>query len=319
MSKKEIVEYLRQNMPNFQGTEEERQVKTALYIYVELGKIKSFDPKYYFGNSETRKKLYNLAQKKDSNQIASKKKIICVSLTHLYCNILTELGIYAMSSEAEEVEGHIYPIVITKNKKAFIADLQLDLENIKTKSRLEHFEYKGEFLKNKRDSVNQEELTKILIEIGYISDEKEYKNETIKRLAEQVKDKNPHDALRTILEDEELYQRNEEMEIVEVNKFYKGILKKIIPQFLERKVFVFNCYREKEENERDYTLCIFSEESTIKPYLFSKKERRFLRVEIPKMKELEAEGLKLGTKPKENGANKLKKYISRENIEPQTL
>ena len=35
MTKKEIVEYLKQNMPVFQGTEE-IEVKKALYIYVEL-------------------------------------------------------------------------------------------------------------------------------------------------------------------------------------------------------------------------------------------------------------------------------------------
>ncbi len=84
MNKREMIQYLKQNIPNFQGNDEEIEVKTALYIYVELGKIKSFDEKYYFGNSQTQKRIYHLAerQSKKVDEIAEKKKIICVSLTY---------------------------------------------------------------------------------------------------------------------------------------------------------------------------------------------------------------------------------------------
>lgn len=34
MSKKEIVKKIKQNMPDFQGNDEEVQVKKALYIYI---------------------------------------------------------------------------------------------------------------------------------------------------------------------------------------------------------------------------------------------------------------------------------------------
>ena len=144
MSKKEIIEKLKNNMPKFNGTQEEIEVKEALYIYIELGKIKSFDEKYYFGNSETQRKIYDLAEKQKRNieQTIAKRKLICVDLTHLYCDILKEFGIYAIPSEQQE-GGHINPIIVTKSRKAFNADLQLDLENIQTKSRLNHFEYMG--------------------------------------------------------------------------------------------------------------------------------------------------------------------------------
>lgn len=313
MTKREIVEYLKQNMPNFEGTEEEIEVKTALYIYVELGKTKSFDENYYFGNSETKRKIYYLAQRqeKDIDKIANRRKIICVSLTHLYCSILKEFGIDAVASASEE---HIYPIIRTKNKKIFVADLQLDLENIQTKSRLEHFEYMGSILPNGKINSNQSVLTKMLVEIGYIKSERDYKNEEIEKLIEQIKGMNPHEALKTIVEDEKLYTGNEEMESIEVNKFYKRALKRIVPHFWEKRIFAFNCYKEKEEKQRDYILCVFSEEDTIKPYLFSKKDKEFLSVEIQKIKELEEQGLKLGIKPKENGVNKLKRYMNRQVI-----
>lgn len=313
MNRKQIIEKIKQNMPNFKGNEEEMEVKKVLYIYTQLGKMKSFDEKYYFGNSQTRKKIYKLAERAEKNieEVASKRKIICVSLTHLFCNILREFEINAIASEADVDDGHIHPIILTKSKKVLVADLQLDLENIQTRSRLEHFEYLGDLQKSIKDSA-QRKLTEMLIEVGYIRDEQNYKNAEIAKLKEKIYNKNPHESLKLILEDEGLYCGNEEMEIVEINKFYKGTLKKLIPQFLGKKVFVFNCYKEDKDKQKDFTLCVFSEEDTIRPYLFSKKERRFLKVEIPKMKELEEQGLKYGVTPREDGSRKLQKYINRQ-------
>jgi hypothetical protein len=313
VKRKEIIEQLRQNMPDFQGNDEEVEIKVALYIYVELGKMKSFDEKYYFGNSGTQRKIYDLAERSKRNieEIVGKRKLICVSLTHLYCDLLKEFGIYAVASEPEE-GGHIHPIVVTKNKRTFIADLQLDLENIQTKSRLEHFEYTEDSTRNIQAECNQKAVTEMLIEMGYIQNEKDYKNEEIEKLKEETKNKNPHEALRIIMEDKALYQGNEEMDIVEVNKFFKGTLKKVIPHFLRKRIFAFNCYREREEKERDYTLCVFSEEDTIVPYIYSKKDRQFFKVGIQKMQQLEEEGLNFGAKQKEDGSKKLKKYIHRQ-------
>lgn len=55
MTKKEIVKQLKENMPQFSGTEEEIEIKTALYCYIEVAKMKSFDERYYFGNGKLKK------------------------------------------------------------------------------------------------------------------------------------------------------------------------------------------------------------------------------------------------------------------------
>lgn len=317
MTKRELIEKLKQNMPDFKGNEEEIEVKTALYIYIELGKIKSFDEKYYFGNSETRRKIYKLAEQesKSTEKMAKKKKLICVSLANLYCNILKEFGVNAITSEADEVDGHVYPIILTKNKKAIIADLQLDLENIQTKSKLEHFEYWGDKTKNRHESCNQQLLTEMLIEVGYIKSKDDYKNYDIDRLYEKVKRMNPHQTLNTILNSEEIYENNSNTEVIEANKYYRGVLRKTVPNYFGKKIFMFNCYRKKEDGEKDYTTCIFSEEDNVNPYLFSQKENRFLKTNLSKIKELQEEGLVLGVKKNELGSQKLQRYI--EKIERQ--
>lgn len=304
MKKKEMINYLRENMPVFTGTPEEQEIKKSLYIYTELGKAKSFDERYYFGNSDTQRKIYDLAQKQRSqpDELAKKRKIICVSLTHLYINILNEFGIKARASEPEE-GGHINPFIMPKNKKFFVADLQLDLENIQTRSRLQHFEYQRN---------NQEEITKMLIEMGYIKDEKDYKNEVISKLRKKVNEAGSHQGLKTILENDELYLGNEQMDIVEINKFYRGVIKKTLPNYYNKKIFAFNCYKKVGE-ERDYTLCMFSHENdSVRPYIFSKKARKFASVDLETMRKLQEEGLVLGVRQKENGVNLLKKYINNE-------
>ena len=62
MNQKEMIEQFKANIPEFSGTDEEIEIKKALYLYINLGKIKSFDEKYYYGNSETQKNIYALAQ-----------------------------------------------------------------------------------------------------------------------------------------------------------------------------------------------------------------------------------------------------------------
>ena len=52
MNKKELIEELKNKMPTFTGTDEEIEIKTALYLYVEVAKLKEFDEKYYWGNQK---------------------------------------------------------------------------------------------------------------------------------------------------------------------------------------------------------------------------------------------------------------------------
>ena len=43
----QIVEKIRKDMPK-----DLNEIEIAKYIYIQLGKIKSYDEKYYFGNNE---------------------------------------------------------------------------------------------------------------------------------------------------------------------------------------------------------------------------------------------------------------------------
>ena len=139
MKKQEFIQSIKEKLPNNLS-----ELEIAKYIYIQLGKQKAFDEKYFFGNSKTRKKIYKLAEqnKIDSEQASKNKKIICVSLSYLYRDILREFGINSVI--AEEME-HKYPIIVLKNGKRIRADLQLDLYNIHTKSKTKYFGTKEKY------------------------------------------------------------------------------------------------------------------------------------------------------------------------------
>ena len=311
MTKNELVEHFKQNMPTFTGTEQEIEIKKALYIYVELGKMKSFDEKYYFGNSSMKKKMKRLNDLKTKNidEIAKKRKIVCYTLSRLYSSILEEFGIKSFIERIDT--DHTYTKIVTQSGKIFKADLQLDLQFIQTKSRLRRFEYRGDLPESSEEKCDQKALTKMLIEIGYIKDEKEYKNREVTHLMQLVQGKNAHEALKTILEDDNLYVGNEDMESVEVNKYYKSILKNVVPDLYKNKIFAFNCYRKNENKEREYTLCIYSYEKNImKPYIYSKKSGKFVKIDIETLKKLKEQGLVFGSIKEELGARQLEKYVT---------
>ena len=71
MKKDELIEKFRKEMPEFTGTEEEKEIKKALYVYIELAKMKSFDERYFFGNilSVSRTMTQARREKKDLDKI----------------------------------------------------------------------------------------------------------------------------------------------------------------------------------------------------------------------------------------------------------
>lgn len=311
MNKKQIAKFIKDKMPNFEGTDEEKQVKTALFIYVELGKIKSFNTQYYFGNTETKRKIYQLARQEcaDIDKIANKRKITCVTMTRLYISILRDLGIYAYPSRMDDDPVHEFPVVTLTSGEEFVADLQADLTNIQTKSRLEYFGYLGK-CDNMKDARNA--LTQKLIEIGYIKNENDYKNKEIERLKKmEVSEMPTHKALKTILEDDNLYAGNEDMGIVEQNLFFKAILMDVVPNFYNNGIYCFNCERDNKYGEHTYGTCIYSKDDSpnsdkkIKAYMYSKRNKKFIQVPIELMQYLNNSGAKFGLRRKEQKASKI--------------
>ena len=318
MTKKDLVEEIIQNMP-----EGLTQLEKARYIYIELGKQRRFDTRYYYGNTSTRKRIYQEAQlaRKNHAKLRNKRTIICITLSEIYKIALKEVGI-----ECEIVQNsifgdkHVIPIVILNDEKRgklrIRADLQQDLEAIQTRMSTVEF---GTINRYERDYnvISEHELRKIDQKIGYIKED--YRDSDIDIARNNVREMDANESLKYIFENNKLFSNTHFNGQVERRKYYSFLLNTLIPHYTDKKVYMFSCYREKNNEERlestaenrEYTLCAFSyEKEDVNVYLYSTKEERFLPISLEKLQELQDEGLVLGTKRKTKGVNLLKKFIN---------
>lgn len=312
MNKSEFIEKLKQNMPD--GLNE---LEIAKYIYIQLGKEKAFDERYFFGNKKTRKKIYTLAEqtKYNTEKVAKDKRIICVSLTYLFRDILKEFGINSVTGE----DGiHKYPIICLKNGRLIKADLQLDLCNIQTRSRTEHFGTRSKYEMYNVEGLSEEYSVEIDKKIGYIKSEMDYRNNTIESLKSTVKDKTSIETLDIILSDNTINNFETKLSTVERCKYYNSVLFQTAHKYINKKIFAFNCYKQKEDGDKDYTMCIYSKEKDdIAVYLFTHRLNRFAKVDLQKLNDLIDEGLFLGISGKEYGVKYLQKILKKTNKKDQ--
>ena len=83
--------------------------------------------------------------------------------------------------------------------------------------------------------------------------------------------------------------------------------------YLDKKIFKVDCYREKENKEKDYSICLYAEErGEIKPYIFSNKLNRFVKTDLEQLNQWQKEGLVIGIGHKRDGSKKLKKYMKKQ-------
>lgn len=316
MTKKEIVQYLKQNMPTFTGNKIEKEKKMAMYIYLELGKMKAFDEKYFFGNSKTKDKIYKMAKcaKYNVDSVAQKKKIVCVSLAYLCKSIYSEFGIKSYISTPNGGDKHIYNIIQFSDGKKIKADLQQDLSNIQTKSRTTSFAQGYDCAEENLDVFSNEEIYEIQRQLGYVNDSSEYMDEKISDLAKKVRDLPPDKLLETVINDKEISRFNEQLEYIELYKHYRGVFYKTAGQYDKRNIYYCNCYRKTQDSdEKQYSMCIYSiYKDKIKAYLSSSKNNQFMEVDLRTLINLENQGLFIGAMQKENGVKLLQKHMNLE-------
>lgn len=111
------------------------EIEKAYYIYLELGKIISENPKYVFTDISGKEKYYNVS-------ITDDYYGICKSISELYVSILNDkrIGISAdlVKRYPKSPVTHVDTILKINGKK-YIANLISDLSRIKTSRRVNSF------------------------------------------------------------------------------------------------------------------------------------------------------------------------------------
>lgn len=315
MNIKELADKYKSQIP--QDLDEYRFLKS---LYIKIGQDRIFDEKYYFGNSGTMKKIYSLAKNNRNNRQfeLEKRTIICYSLSYTIEHLLEEIGYNCMVTHSLENGDHVFPIVMLSDGRRIKYDLQKDLENIQTRCKTEYFATSdNDDLGYHLTTINDDEQTKIDIDINYIENEEEYKNVAIDNLHKTIKNNNELNIwqkLQLILKDEKINDIPKYAGYVECFRFY---YKRVLPEFfsdkeLAHKIKFITCSKSTGENS-EYTNCIFVEDETAPKavYMFSRIHNRYILTPYEKIIELEQKGLNIGVKFPTSGVNKLKKEMEK--------
>jgi len=282
-----MVEKLKSEMPK-----DLNEIEIAKYIYIELGKIKSYDEKYFFGNSKTRNKIYRLAKSTPNriNETMKKRRVVCVSLSYLYRELLKRFDIKSYINYPDIEGDHVNVTICLNDGTNVKADLQLDLPMIQTNMKTRYFGTKerGDEAEGFSE-ISDEENVEIDKRIHYINDKNDYRDEEIKKLKQSCQGKLPTEISELIINNQEVNNLPSDMGYIEKSQYYIVLFRFCMP----RKNFdIAHCYRydktDNEEQDKKYKMIlgVYDKGNSITTYTFSERVNGFIPVDHSVLKQI---------------------------------
>lgn len=269
------------------------KLEQARYIYLQLGKMVTFDENYWFANTKAKQKIYKSAQKvKDFSQV-SDGRVICVSLANLYNNMMKRIGIEAEVKEVERPKPpHTYSI-ITIDNKVYRTDLQADLKYIQSRRRTKYFgSTKGS---NVYIDILPKELAEIDNRLGYFYDGERIIKNLKDRLSSEIQEYSKlEDKAKHILTITGECDVINQMGFVERLEFYNKTILDLLINENNRRITFTRMYRDSNKS-RKYTECISIKQKDDKyaRFIYSEKTGTYLEIAEEKLQELLSDGLKV--------------------------
>lgn len=287
-------------------------LEKARFVYLELGKMVSFNEEYWFGNSKIKNKIYKSQTKIEDLKDIKNNKIICVSLSNLYNYMMGRIGIKAVQAHDVNDSRHVYSEFEIDGKR-YKADLQKDLHFIQTKRRTWEF---GEIDVSVADSeVNTEEIEKIDAKIGYSYQGEKNFRRLIANIENEIKKVDELDKkMNIILNKISEYEDISKMGYSEKIWYYYYIIKRMLT-LQEKKRECENQLYTEDNDKRKYTCCIsvLKRDGDFYRMIYSEKNGKFIPVEDEILIELIEDGLKTCRNEKIPGLKKKMKELNNKN------
>ena len=278
------------------------QIEQARYIYLQLGKLFTFDEKYWLGNSKTRKMIYKSARKIHTPKDLKSNKVIWVSLTNTYNGLLQRMGIEAEAVHAED-DLHVYSIFKIDGVE-YEADLQRDMKFIQAHRKTRLFGREPDY--STRKLISDEQMQEMDEKFGYTYEGDENLYILINRLKEKLKQfssvgKKTEYALKQIGQ----FEEDSDMGFVEKMLYYEMILPDVLNEKEAKKIQIMDMYVEND-GERKYTCCISAnnEKNSYERFIYSEKTGTFLPIDERDLIKLMDEGLRTVGNKKIRGLTK---------------
>ena len=279
------------------------QMEQARYIYLQLGKLFTFDEKYWLGNSKTRRMIYKSAKRIQTPKDLKNNKVICVSLTNMYNSLLQRMGIEAEAVHAED-DLHVYTIFKIDGVE-YEADLQRDMKVIQAHRKTRSFGREPDY--STRKLISDEQMQEMDDKFGYTYEGDEYLAILIDRLRDKLELlPNMEQKIEYALKKIENFEADTDMGFVEKMLYYEMILPDVLSSKESKKVQIMDMYVEKD-GERKYTCCISAnkEKNEYVRYMYSEKTGTFLPIDEQELIKLMSEGLRTVGNKKIQGLRKI--------------
>ena len=279
------------------------QMEQARYIYLQLGKLFTFDEKYWLGNSKTRRMIYKSAKRIQTPKDLKNNKVICVSLTNMYNSLLQRMGIEAEAVHAED-DLHVYTIFKIDGVE-YEADLQRDMKFIQAHRKTRSFGREPDY--STRKLISDEQMQEMDDKFGYTYEGDEYLAILIDRLRDKLELlPNMEQKIEYALKKIENFEADTDMGFVEKMLYYEMILPDVLSSKESKKVQIMDMYVEKD-GERKYTCCISAnkEKNEYVRYMYYEKTGTFLPIDEQELIKLMSEGLRTVGNKKIQGLRKI--------------
>lgn len=284
-----------ENMPQNLTT-----IEKARYIYLELGKIVSFDEKYWYGTSKEKSKIYKSSLSVKNLQDLNGKKIICTSLSRIYNGLLERVGIGAVTYKEKFNDKHVYSLICVDGK-IFKADLQKDLKYLQTRMKTRNF---GKDV-NDETVIEDEEIEAADKKLGYFYDGENFVNKMREELPNKlILLKTTEEKIERIFSEIKNSGFVDNAGYVEKMSYYDWLVEGVLDMAEPRIITTTDLRQENDDSKYTQCMSVLDIDGTYKRYIFSKKHDQFIKIEDAELEELMRNGLIPSGKGKIPGLNK---------------
>lgn len=291
-----LEEYIEKVKKETQDYTDEEKLR---YVYWDLGSRFVFDLNFSFGNSKTKKEIYDHSISKENIEKCLESNIaICKSIANIYSCVMKAIGVNVeviVDEEDFRKCPHIYNIWKRNDGKVYTFDLQEDMRNIKAKLRTRYF---GKALnQGEEDLMSREELDRVDKKQKHISEEFYYTDEYLELIKMHLPMfEDLGQKIQFLLESLESYtsskmgyaDRKWRMEDLIGCENKAGLL---LSKEERSKIKMIDCYREIN-GQKNYELCITVNTKGCKDiYLFSEEKNTFQKMTLEEFAEQIENGL----------------------------
>ncbi len=271
------------------------EIELVRYVYLDLGKRFAFNVEFFYGTSKIKKEIYiHSKQTEDLEESMKTNIVICKSAAYIIEYILKRLGVDICTvvdqGDYDNKCPHVYNIVKSKERQAYMIDLQKDMKNIQSNSFTSNFGLSVE--SNELPIISRQVIEQIDRKLNYINDENYYADEYLDLLELNMGYFSDFASkVQFVLENIDVYE-NKDMSYTNRYWHHQKILRRLFSMQELKKIRQLDCYKESEEGKECRNCIAVDKSKGTDVYMYSEEESKYCKISVQEFAKLIQDGLK---------------------------